>query len=87
MFPAGASRWHLKEKLELQDYWLTRTGGKGQEGEKKRGGVREGGCYDLPGVLVLNVLNSTASLDTANSKTRRIGKAAYDTGLPLQGAL
>ena len=40
----------------------------------------------VPGVLVFDVLNSTASLNTANSEARSVGEAADDARLPLEGA-
>lgn len=49
------------------------------------GGGVENGEY-VPGVLVLDVLNGTSALDTADSETRGITKTANDTCLPLERA-
>lgn len=49
---------------------------------------REGeGKASLPGVLLLDVLNSAATFDTPDCKAGCISEAADDTGLPFQGAL
>lgn len=41
----------------------------------------------MPGILLLDILHSAASLNTADSKSAGIDKAAYYSRLPLQGTL
>lgn len=42
---------------------------------------------DVPGVLVLHILDCTPSLDTADREASPVGKAADNPCLPLEGAL
>lgn len=64
----------MKEKLELQCVSLSRS----------RDAYSRG---FLPGVLVFDVLDSATTLDTTDSKTSRVRKAANHPGLPLERAL
>lgn len=41
----------------------------------------------LPCILVLDILDSATTLDTTDSETSRVGKAANHSGLPLKWAL
>lgn len=53
-------------------------------GRHKRGG---GKGPDIPRVLLIRILNRTPPLNTPDSKTRRIRKAAHNPRLPLQRTL
>jgi hypothetical protein len=64
----------LKEKLELQHVSLSRSRKADARGF-------------LPGVLIFDVLDSATTLDTTDSKTSRVSKAANHPGLPLERAL
>lgn len=69
----GGSRWHLNEKFELH--------------ESVSIVLLEKGCEGLPGVLLLNILDSTSSFDTSNRKSGSVSEAANNPGLPLQRTL
>jgi hypothetical protein len=49
-------------------------------------GCDKGGGVGLPGVLLFDVLDGAATLNTTDSETRRIGEAANNPCLPLQRA-
>jgi hypothetical protein len=74
----SAWRWHLKEKFLL--FRHTDVSKIGLTEAKVEG-------KDIPGVLLVRVLDSTPSLNAAHSKARRIRKATHNPRLPLQRTL